>query len=63
MHRGQMRLKLPNDDADDDDHREYEDFPQEPTFLQASYIVPENEDPEFEIKSSSLSKPLLNVTW
>ena len=25
---------------------------QEPTFLQASYIVPENEDPEFEIKSS-----------
>ena len=22
------RIKLPNDDADDDDHREYEDFPQ-----------------------------------
>ena len=22
------RLKLPNDDAEDDDHREYEDFPQ-----------------------------------
>merc|ERR1712227_1112186 len=63
IRRGPMRLKLANEEADDDDHREYEDFPQEPTFLQASYLVPQNDIRSSNSKVIFLSKHLQNVTW
>merc|ERR1712038_235044 len=40
VHSRPIRMMLDPEDKDDLDNREYEDFPQEPTYLQASYMIP-----------------------